>query len=248
MEDFGKLAKPPVREVIFELIFKDDFKWDFTYPGELFNKIKEEFPIKKSVIEGKIKFDLSKDLAPKDQSVSTTEIPQFLTSDEKIFVVLKKNRLSIHHRREYTSWENYKAKIDLVYTSFLNILGQSPTAAGIENKIAQIGLRYVNDVNVPVNYQVEQIFNFTIPKVDISSQLEGFMIGNLYSYDKNILQVQLLTENGGKGENRFILDLDYFTTEFNAVDVLDWAEHAHTEIKRVFLNTLSPKALDLFRE
>ncbi len=243
-----KLNNSPITTAVLEIVFKKDLEWDLTIPGFLFEKIKSKFPEKRSVVEGVAEFYFdSKSSKEPIQNFSKEEVPQFLTAEKNIFVLVKKNNISIHHLKDYTSWSNYKALINFVYSNYVEIVKET---AGIDlnlDNIARIGLRYINEIKITKkDFKIEDYFNYRPALINPEDKLEAFILGNIYNNNQDSIKVQLNTAPPSEDSFNFVLDTDYFTTKVEQ-NVIDWIENAHTKIEDTFVRALTEKTINIFK-
>ncbi len=238
----------PIQEAIFEIKFKDNIKWDFTVPGILFEKIKNKFPKKKNIIEGMVEFKFNqKENVEPIQNYKKNEIPQFLNEKQNIFVIIKKNQISIHHLRPYTSWTNYKKLIEFVYSEYVKTIKETVKQEIEAKDISRIGLRYINRIEIPNDdFKLENYFNFKPTIIDDEKLLAAFIVGNIYKFNNNLIKIQLTTQEKTADKQVFILDTDFYTTDLKE-NINDWQTKAHDKIEKYFNQSLTEETLKLFK-
>lgn len=240
------LKKSPIKEVVFEVVFKKDFKWDPTIPGIFFEKISSKFPNKASVQEKMVEFKLSPDDRDDMQNFSQNEIPQFLTGDKKIFVLLKKNSISIHHVEEYTSWKKFSELIKFAYDKYLEVVKKTTDIDISKDDIAHLGLKYVNKIKIPQeNFLLKNYFNFRPIDICEDKSLEAFIVGGVFIKENSRLRVQVNSTMPTEGFLNFILNLYCYSKDGNS-NIIKWLNNAHDNIEEKFLQALTKKTISLF--
>lgn len=234
-----KYKNPPVIEAVCEIRFSEDSKWDFTVPGLLFEKVKDEFPSKSKAA---LSF-LDRPLA--ELAVFTT--PNKNTS---IRVGTQYPILSILKQKPYGSWNEFKPQIEKTYTEL-------KTIDGVDIKgIQRIGLRYVNLIEIPhESVTLGNYFEFA-PSLGkrLPRELRTFLLGTEFNFfdERDVCRVQLASAlPGPAGQYRANLDLDYYLAKSQAVspdDVIEWVENAHTNLEVLFEGCITEKARELFGE
>ena len=239
-------SKSPIREVVFEIIFKKDFKWDPTIPGLFFEEIKYKFPNKNSVQEGIVEFQFNPKRKEHIQNFSQNEIPQFLNSDKNIFILIKRNGISFHHQKDYTSWNNYSSLIKYAYQKYVDIVNRA-IGFKISNKdIARLELKYINKIEIPKNdFKLEEYFNFRPTLIDKAADLDAFIVGSVYKKNNSALKIQINTAKSDDKILNFILSLDCYTNTVEK-EILEWSKEAHRVIEEKFLQALTEKTIKLF--
>lgn len=246
MENKINLSKSPIREVVFEIIFKKNLKSDPTIPGIFYEKIKDKFPNKKSVHEGMVEFQFNPKEKDPVQNFSESEIPQFLTPDGDIFILVKKDRISFHHLKQYTSWENFKKLVDYAVDNYYKVIEKESGHKISNADIVRFGLKFVNKISISnKNFSLDAYFNFRPSVIDKPENLGAFIVGSVYELNNNSLKIQLNTTKQEGDFLNFILNLDCFTFTINK-DALSWSEEAHCIIEEKFFKALTNKTIKLF--
>lgn len=233
----------PITEAVCEFRFELESVFDLKTVDLFFNEIKEKFPKKKKGQTHQMKFEIN----PKGQSFNKTleEFDQFFSDDEKTLIQLDKERLSIHKLKPYNSWQEFYPLINLIFKSYIN---------NIKIKsIQRIGLRYINNFEIPLSvFDIEQYFNLRPTMGEgLPQNLVSFMVGTIFAFEngRDNIKVQLIDRLAASGKTMFVLDMDYFLVQSNAVknnDVGDWLALAHKNIENTFEAALTATAKKLF--
>lgn len=212
----------------------------------IFNDIKKYFPKKKKGQTYQMEFKVDRNENKEEFKRNVGEFDQFFSEDEKSFIQLDKGRLSIHKLKSYETWEKFNELINLAYTSYKdNVKIKS---------IQRIGLRYINNFEIPNKiFDIKDYFNL---KPDIGEglpqNLASFFVAIIFVFekDRDNMRVQLLNKPVLAEKNPFfVLDMDYFLAQSNAIkndDVNKWLALAHKNIENTFEAVLTAKAKKLF--
>jgi len=234
---------PPLKEAVCEFKFKAE-NWDPSIAGLLYPALKDIFPKKESVQEGYIEFFLDpKERKPSNITQSENELPKFANEIGNLFVIFRKNIVSIHCINPYVGWQDYLAKIKFVKDKYDEI--------AIPGILDRLGLRYINRISLP-----DEAFSFSdyfkicptplensIKADDITAMQTGVVSKDHESFVKT--QFVWLTSKPEVNKRDFVLDIDYFSS--NPTDINSWLETAHQKIEEIFLNSMEQKAIDTFK-
>jgi uncharacterized protein (TIGR04255 family) len=122
--------------------------------------------------------------------------------------------------------------------------------------LERIGLRYINRIELPASkVELGEYFEF-YPFVgpNLPQNMESFILGSEFSYaegrDRCRVQLAPVPASSG-GITAFILDIDYFLAQPEAVkvsEVLGWVEEAHSRVEEVFEGCITDRLRELFEE
>lgn len=242
-----KYANPPIVEAICEFYISPDSKWDITIPGLVFEKLRNEFPNKEQRIVQEVEMQRQ---PPNNiqQIIRLDERVIFFSDDRKTFVQIGNRLLSINHLKPYTSWSEFKTKIECAFNAFCN----STEIKGLQ----RIGLRYINHVEIiGKQIKLEDYFNFRpflggeLPK-NIISFIVGCLIPSSDSRDLCKLEISDAMPNK-EGNKSFLLDLYYYLNQPLAIpinEVLDWVELAHQNIEKIFEACITDQLREYFNK
>lgn len=246
--DMGeKLKKTPIVEAVCEFVFDPSAPWDWTIPGQLFERIKAEFPVR-SQLRG-ITLEMKSDAdAPQLPNLRTApERVQLKRTDESAMVQVGERLLAVNHLRPYPNWENFRELILKVFTDYTAIAAKVP--------LKRIGLRYINQIETPpAPFGWADLITVTPP-------LRGPLDRPLLSFYQRYEIVQeepkgvLIHQTGimkVKDRDRVMLDLDFAseqvrTLETNA-DIERWLDQAHARILEAFVASLNPGLYNRMKE
>jgi uncharacterized protein (TIGR04255 family) len=220
--------------------------WDDTVPGQFYDQIKEDFPIKRQRENQEAQVVLS---TAGEASAGVKRLPpwmQFVTADESRLIQIGQDVLVVNQLRPYPHFEEWEPRIYSsldTYRKFANPKG-----------IARLGLRYINRVVIPqTQIRMEDYFTVYPQLPKAMGDMHGrFMIRvDLPSQQGN--HGVLITFGSAPAENAgeiaHLLDLyDIFKPEnslaFDAVD--GQIKLAHQNIEAAFEGSITDKLRSLF--
>lgn len=236
-----KYKNSPLKEVVCEFRFNLSSEFEAEKIDLFYEQIKEYFPIKKEgfAVSVQVNIDSKK---TKQEEVSRTEVKfeHYLSKDEKSFVQLDKNRVSIHRSSPYVSWQEFSPLIGKVHHAYVSTFEPA--------NVIRAGLRYINEFSLSTDSKnLKDYFNleFTIPMHSIG-KLNSYSLGAVFQSNDEKNGIRILM--GNTLDTSFVLDLDFFNLVENTLNVSDlpsWAELAHSQIEETFEAIISDKARQL---
>jgi uncharacterized protein (TIGR04255 family) len=246
----GRLYEnPPIVEAVCEFHFEPSQPWDWTVPGLVYDKIKDEFPKKhqRNIVEVEMHAEQQQVAQRVKGGVAQM---QFLRDDERALIQVGPDLLTVNHLKPYPKWGIYQAMI----IHALQVYRQVANPKGLK----RIGLRYINRIQVPepifeiedyllavpsVPQSVPQAFRVFIQRVEIPfERVNGLLI----------LQSALgVPEESESAKSALMLDLDFVTLDATSVTLdaaMEWVGQAHDEVENTFEACITPKARALFKE
>jgi uncharacterized protein (TIGR04255 family) len=230
-----------LQEAVCEIRFKAAKQWDATAPGLVYSQLKETLPKRRAAT----KFNVG---APEKLGSPVLEIEsvaRFDSEDEKSFLQLAPNYLSVHKLAPYPGWTGFRPLI----IQAINAYGEAAEPAGIQ----RVGFRCVNRIEVNQGtVELKDLFNF-YPELEagLPQNMVRTHTSVLVPYEdgRDGLLLQLYT--GDKpGDRGLYLDLDYFLAKVGGVEpgtpLLEWLEQAHLHTRDVFKAALKPSLLERF--
>lgn len=233
-----KYTNPPIKEAICEFRFSQSSQWDPTIPGLIFEKLKDQFPIKETGkdIETEILFN-NDNIQPK---VRLHERAIFKNNEGNMLIQVGVNHLAINHLVPYSSWEMYLNVIDKALTAYKETVETT--------FIDRIELRYINEIAViQEQFRLEEYFDL-YPHVgfQLENGYNSFIVGIQAEYGDDIQKIQM-TNN----QSNIILDTTYFSGKPKTVpfeEVLQWLDKAHKKNNKAFEGSIKQELRNYFRE
>jgi uncharacterized protein (TIGR04255 family) len=233
------LKNAPVVEAVCEFRFDPAAAWDWAIPGQMFEKIRTEFPEKAEVRSLGVQIQFTRETLPSAAVNTGPERILFKRRDGSAIVQLGKSLLAISQLRPYPKWEVFRDLILRTYSTHAEIAGQA--------KVQRIGLRYINRIPCPPGEV--QFSDYITLDPPLTGPLDR-PLGNFYQrYEISqetppgmlIHQTGLLRESGQ--DVILLLDLDFVSLENGALPeehrVTDWLDAAHERIHEAFVSSLS---------
>lgn len=235
-----KYAKPPLIEAICELHFHPNPKWDYTFPGLFYEKIRSKFPEKREIKALNLNFKLENNPSPINLKENIGKI-QFWTKDKNKVLQLGENFLIINQRAPYNTWDSFKSLILENLSKYINATEQ--------NEIMRVEMQYINKFsNLPDEFDFEEYFNFYPKTPDDFYHASGPIQMNMNfpikinDEHQGFLNLNLLTrEWKRKLEFLFIIRFNSIEQKITIAEVSDILEIAHQEIKNAFMKSLTQK-------
>ncbi len=236
---------PPIIEVIFEMTFTKDTKWDSTIPGLFYKDIRDDFPIKdkRSILTASAIPSNDPNIA--QSNMFFYELTVFKKEDKSIFVQIGERLITVNHIAPYRSWEEFKPYIEKTYNN---------VKKNIENyKLSRISLKYINQIELnATKSNLEQYFEFKplLPSA-IHEEYEDFIVGcNLFYPNRDRLIIQLSSRRPRRDNNNPIFfDLNYFKECDNDTHfTMDWVQNAHDNIANLFEKCITDELRKTFDE
>ncbi len=238
---------PPIVEAICELRFRPDQLWDWTIPGLLYAKIRDEFPMKKD------EYAVPVQVRPEPREIAYSlrgplAKMQFVREDGGAMVQVGPHLLAVNHLKPYPRWSAFKEMIARTFDVYREVAQPE----GLQ----RIGLRYINRIEIPgervriedylkavpvVPEELPQTFTTWAQRVEVPmAGIDGVLI----------LQSGSIREEG-QSNLVFLLDLDLGTSEAKGLslgDALTWIESAHDGIETAFEACITDSTRELFKE
>lgn len=242
-----KYTKPPLITASCEInVSRDEnTKWNKVYIGELYARLKEDYPNNEDVISTNGQF------IPERGNYEVEQFPEtklYIENDKdnrSLFVSEK--RLKVNCNRPYPGWEIFGKKINTAISEYQTIT--KPKA------IEEIALIYTNKISIPI--AKETVFNeneyFTVV-LDYSSlgTLAARMDTRLVFPQENknfmVMSFSILPNQRTNSFDCYI-EIAYIITKQNlktATEIEKYINLAHEAIEKCFENTIKDKTRSFF--
>lgn len=212
--------KPPLLEAVCEFRFQPEARWDQKIPDLIYEKVQAQF------------------LERREEKFPTL---QFRRSDGAALLQAAPNLLAVNQLKPYPTWPQFKQMILEAYSIYLEIA--HPT--GIE----RIGLRYINQIEIPGT------------KIEITRFLHGcpesyikLFLSTEFPFEaegENLLMILAHAPHHEDDFTRFFLDFDYGTpalTSMTPAELDQILERAHSRIEQTFEASITDESRRLFGE
>ena len=240
-------TKSPIIEAVCEFQFTPETEWDATIPGLIYPAIKDKFPKKEErIIQN---FEIPHQSSTKAEiKMQQSARAVFLTNDKKTQIQIAPRLLAVNRLKPYTTWANFELYIEEALSNL--------TSNVIIDGIQRIGLRYINQIEIPSSdTELSKYFEFRPelgPRLSTTPMME-FIIGCVqpYSDGRDRCRTQLRSALPTNPDNAaFILDMDYYLAKPRTVAVdqaLEWVNDAHQNVENIFENCIKEPLRDVFR-
>ncbi|HEY8347018.1 MAG TPA: TIGR04255 family protein [Symbiobacteriaceae bacterium] len=243
-----KLKAPPLVEALCEFRFGAGTPWDWTVPGRLYERIKDDFPERSEV--GSHSFGLvvaaPGQPIPVSPPAGVPERVQLKRKDGSALVQVAPYRLVINHLRPYKSWESFRELIFGIFDQYREIV--------YTVEVDQVGLRYINQIPMVPPYEeyIDTVTvrpNFTSP---LAQPLKSFF--QRYELEYNSPRGVLIHQTGTteiNGRTVIILDLDFVSQDTrrlsNMEEIEKFLDAAHDRIGEAFVASIDPPLYERLR-
>ncbi len=243
----GRLYKnPPLIEALCEFQFEPGQPWDWTIPGLVYDKLKNEYPKKKQqkIIEMEVRAE---------QEISQTvkggiARMQFLREDETALVQVGPNLLVVNHLKPYPTWGKFQEMIKNGLAVYRDVA--SPKA------IKRISLRYINRLEIPQSQVRIEDYILAVPNIPeplpqvFATWIQRVEIPFEDSNGVMVMQSGLIRHEV-PNSIAFLLDLDFITLDIQKVNLdnaMEWVMGAHDEVEKAFEVCITDKTRALMKE
>ena len=161
-----KYKKPPIQEAIFEVKFASD-NFDSAVPGQIFEKIKKNYPVKKDVQL------ITISVGPKS-SQPQGPMMQAWKEDSSEVVQIGQGFISVN-KLKYQDWHSFIPAIKQTMDAY--IVNAQP------NLIDRLGVRYINRFVIPQqNILLSDYFKLAIQIPETLQNLQGFDLTFIHKF------------------------------------------------------------------
>jgi uncharacterized protein (TIGR04255 family) len=231
-----RYAQPPIVEAVCEFRFEPG-DWDNAIPGLIWEQVQKQFPKRRNAA----RFDLQSVAGPGglQHRLKQESLIQYLQDDERRFMQVGQDVLTVNHLAPYTSWEEFRP---LILEGLEAYRAQAKPKA-----ITRIGLRYINRFELPGDrVELEDILEFR-PHIGekLPKDHASFTVGAEFLFEQNRDVLRLQVASAAPVEQprlALILDLDYFTLLPDSAissDIVNWLEVAHGHIEDAFEGSIT---------
>jgi len=244
MTTVRKYVNPPAAEVICEFRFPEDVPWDMTYPGILYNHLKDVYPKRDQRYVREVVMLLGPEGLREELLVGERSI--FIAEDGGCAVQVGPRLLSVSCQKPYVHWEAFSTRIAGAFDRFREVISA--------DAVNTMNLRYVNLIEIPEpEVTLSDYFAFyPVLPPELPRVPAGFITGCEFSFHDNRDNCRVeLTDAVPESleHNAYLLNIDYFLAEERGVPldgVADWLEIAHTHARDIFEACIKDSLRDLF--
>lgn len=243
-----RFPNPPITEAIFDITvnLRDDFHYEELLIFQ--EDIKESFPNiqKKIALQGGFELNLEKPEEINPQLLSMSDQPEgyvFISNDQEKIIQAKLQGFTFSKLKPYQSWKDFYGEAYQLWRKYVEIT--SPF------KVVRLGLRYVNQINIPLPVEggIElRHYIKILPEIqsDLSVAIDGYFMQLVLNHTQYQPSRAIINQTIGqiieiKDSNKaypLIFDIDVF----QEVDLSPDDE----EIKNIFESNLKCFREDIF--
>jgi uncharacterized protein (TIGR04255 family) len=197
----------------------------------MWGELRDIFPDKESRMVAN-EVVLTQNAGVMNQTLKSDERVLLFTGDKNRYVQIGTRLVSIHNLKHFEAWErDFEQAINGVFdafTAFVNV-----------DKFQRIGLRFINRIEIPKKSDLEDYFAFRpLVDQDLKDNIKNLIVGCVFEFrNRDACRVQLSDVPSEKGNNTYILDLDYFLLQPKAVsagEAIQWVNDAYRQIVQIF--------------
>jgi len=242
-----RYANPPVIEALCEVYFRGS-AWDATVPGTFYQRVRERFPKKGETRDFEIEVGFSP--AALSTKAAHPELrSQFSREDGSRMIQLRRDLIVVNQLRPYPHFEEWRPEVVEGVRNYRELANP----AGI----AQIGVRYLNRIEVPSDtVKMEDYFQL-YPEIpaQLGAMHGSFMmrvqIPALHEDHQLIVTFGSATAPQAGGSTAWLLDLYDIvaSAEYPQIDAFEKPlDEAHENIERAFESIITDATRALFGE
>ncbi len=250
----GKQYKnPPIVEAICEFKLVESEPWDWTIPGMLYSRIKDEFPEKQEIRGFGVEFSLNRENPISTRYSDTIDRLQFWSEDKERVVQVGENRLIINKRKPYEGWEDF--------LSFITKINEEYTEVVESDRIEGFSLRYINKIeSLDDDLKLKDYFLISpeFPKnlgeparsLSVQGEFEVELDDNVNSTIILRFFKQRIPDDDPKNDN-WIIDITLNAearTDLVLNQVTDLLSNAHEHVTTTFESSITDRLRETFEE
>lgn len=243
-----KLAHPPLVEAICEFRYSDQEVWDWTVPGRLYERIRQDFPERLKMQGLGVQVQQEANRPPIAVVQSEASRVQLRRSDGSALVQIGPHLLTINHLRPYPSWEHFVEMIGNVYDAYSDL--------GLSTALQRIGLRYINQLPFEEDRESIEDYLTLVPPLrrSLDQQVRAFYQRYELVQDTppGVLIHQTGIQTNQDGQNVVVLDLDFVSDDVshlrNTPAIKKWLDVAHDRVYQAFVDSMNAELFTELKE
>jgi uncharacterized protein (TIGR04255 family) len=207
------------------------------------------YPVARRRLIQELQFRQEGDAAPESSVDRAVDALQFATIDERQLVQVRREGFSFNRLAPYSSLDEYLPEIQRTWLKFVEI------ARPVQ--VRRIGLRYINRILLPTVHGEVQLDEYLAigPRLPVPTLT---VAGFLHQYvavepgTRNQVSITMVMHPEADGTSPLLFDIDAFRSSASVPE--DWSSIRSDILalralkNRVFLNSLTEKCLNLFRQ
>jgi uncharacterized protein (TIGR04255 family) len=245
-----QLRNPPIVEAVFDVDCDLPPGFDLAaLETRSRAQFEDQYPKFRTQLLQEAKIETTEDAPPKMSSRVAVQALQFLRDDEKQLVQVRTQGFSFNRLAPYTSLDDYLPEIERTWRLYVDLV--SPV------QIRVIRLRYINRILVPMTANTVDLDEFLKigPRLPDEERLmlSGFLSQQAAIEKETDHQLNLVLTAQPPVNEKLPVILDITVASATIAEPTDWPNILRVigslrNLKnRVFLNTLTPKCIELFQ-
>ncbi len=239
---------PPIEEAFCEIRFTPSPDFDPTIPGLIYQRLQADYSAKPRE-QNTLEPDISLPIDPEQEAsfkFKQARRVQLRSNDDKRYISLGADVISIHIVRPYSSWEDFSNQISTALAAYETIA--KPTG------IARIEIRYIN--RIVVQAQVIELTDYFTsppePPKSLPQDIRSFLVRIDSQYDDTTRLITTFASNdAGMDRVAVILDISVTRERISPIPIAD-ASNIIDELRTIerfgFESSITDKARTLFDE
>lgn len=238
----ARYSRSPIVEAVCEFRLPAQCKWDLTVYGSIYEKLRQQFPIKQDVPVRSIEF--SEGPGEFQQTVGISTQMQISTEDKRQIIRIGSRTFSLSQKSPYLGWKKMKSQLKEVFgvvSDFVEF-----------NTLSRIGLRYINLVEIQTPHvKIEEYFNYRPIWPWGELVTNEVMTRCLFVYREGRDACRAIFSDkkiNKENSSSFVLDFDYFLQKpdsVNSGEALHWVDEAHEAVESLFERSITDKTRSL---
>jgi uncharacterized protein (TIGR04255 family) len=213
----------PIVEVVCEFRFEPDPEWDFAVLGRVYERLKENFPVRKQVAQENA-------ILERVSAVPfTIPLMQFLKDNRSALIQVGQDLLIVNHQGPYASWEEFQLQVREGLQAYFAVTNS--------DRFRRVVLRYVNCIEFEDDVRLKDYLNFRPFLGEAFSQdVPAFMVGVQLPSDGSDATTTLRLETLDAGDrDAFVvmLDISYTLSHLEEIELLTVFERLNGAYKRI---------------
>lgn len=230
--------KPPILEAIFEAKFAYDF-YDPALPGQVFEKIKENYPKKRTVNLVTLNLVNNQNDDSKESLAHHMPVMQAWANDDSALVQIGQGIISANQLR-YENWDKFSPIIKNILDAYIESTESS--------RVMRLGTRYINRFVIPEeNINLTDYFYLGLQLPVTFNELIGMDLTFIHRRLEFEVKTKFMSDVLRADEIgvAFILDIDcYITSDLESKTsdkLLMLATRAHDTLEDIFESLITEK-------
>ncbi|MFN0242275.1 MAG: TIGR04255 family protein [Planctomycetota bacterium] len=244
-----RLMRPPITEVVVDLrvaLPQDSGPVRFE---ALQDALRGSFPGHHIRNTHQVRVELRPDQSSVLQERDPVDVHVFATADERELVQASSEGFTFNRLAPYTSWEHVRKRAYAAWTEYVRVVAPA--------SVSRMAIRTIN--RIPIPRPVGDLRDWFLTSPDVASTLP-FAVRELLmrvvlvdpetQIVANVLEASDVPQPHEPNAIPFIFDIDVYRLgdhRADGVEVWEWLERIREHKNRIFFESLTTRAIDLFK-